>query len=147
MNMFQFAVASIVDVNTGNGLLHGGSQARTGESLAGTRYPAGKGFTDRFHAVGRRIVAWLESYRQKASLRRDIQALLHMSDRQLDDIGLHRADLEAVAAGFMTLAELEAEREQRRGGLGHNLAAATLTRPAARLEASNDRYFAAAECA
>lgn len=113
MNMFQFAIASIVDANTGNGLVHAGTRPDYSNLEKRGRRIRSKSVIDLAQAIIGRIVDLLESQRAKARKRRDLDRLLGLNDHLLADIGLPRSDLYLVQAGAVQLQELIAGYRSR----------------------------------
>jgi len=110
MKLFEFAIASIVDANTGHGLegknlsvdyaseIHAGGEIRSKSVLAW------------FASIKHRIGQVISNYRVRAYNRRAINAYSNLSDRLLKDIGIERYELAQVRAGLTTLEELDASR-------------------------------------
>ncbi len=110
MKLFEFAIASIVGVNTGHGLvgknlsvdyasaIHRGGEIRAKSVLA------------LFASIKHRIGQVISNYRVKAYNRRAINEISNLSDRLLKDIGIERYELAQVRAGLTTLEELDASR-------------------------------------
>jgi len=110
MKVVEFAIASIVDANTGYGL--------EGKNLSVDYSSA----THTAHEIrAKTILAWLASikhrigqvisnYRVRANNRRAINEFSKLSDRLLRDIGIERYELASVRAGLATLEELDASR-------------------------------------
>ncbi len=112
MKLFEFAIASIVDANTGYGLegknlsvdydlsaaIHAGREIRAKSILAW------------FASIKHRIGQVISNYRVRAYNRRAIDAFSNLSDRLLKDIGIECYELASVRAGLTTLEELDASR-------------------------------------
>lgn len=110
MKLFEFAIASIVDANTGHGLegknlsvdytseIHRGHEIRSKSVLA------------LFASIKHRIGQVISNYRVRAYNRRAINEMSNLSDRLLKDIGIERHELASVRAGLTTLEELDASR-------------------------------------
>ena len=110
MKLFEFAIASIVDANTGHGLegknlsvdyaseIHRGGEIRSKSVLA------------LFASIKQRIGQVISNYRVRAYNRRAINVISNLSDRLLKDIGIERYELASVRAGLTTLEELDASR-------------------------------------
>ncbi len=110
MKLFEFAIASIVDANTGHGLegkklsvdysaaIHTGREIRAKSVLAW------------FASIKHRIGQVISNYRVRAYNRRAINAFSNLSDRLLRDIGIERYELAQLRAGLITLEELGASR-------------------------------------
>jgi uncharacterized protein YjiS (DUF1127 family) len=110
MKLFEFAIASIVDANTGHGLegknlsvdyaseIHRGGEIRSKSVLA------------LFASIKHRIGQVISNYRVRAYNRRAINVISNLSDRLLKDIGIERYEIAQVRAGLTTLEELDASR-------------------------------------
>ncbi len=110
MKLFEFAIASIVDANTGHGLegknlsvdyaseIHRGGEIRSKSVLA------------LFASIKHRIGQVISNYRVSAYNRRAINVISNLSDRLLKDIGIERYEIAQVRAGLTTLEELDASR-------------------------------------
>ncbi len=110
MKLYEFAIASIVDANTGHGLvgknlsvdyaseIHRGGEIRSKSVLA------------LFASIKQRIGQVISNYRVRAYNRRAINVISNLSDRLLKDIGIERYEIAQVRAGLTTLGELDASR-------------------------------------
>ncbi len=144
MNLINFAIASIVDANTGYRQLASGGSIDTG--YAGPRLRE-----TRSHAVSTLVsrlrngfAGLLERSRAKAEQRQQLAELLALSDRSLRDIGLHRGDIHAVASGQISFADLRATRRQ---GAGRDLRSAATGCLQLPRSAANDSGLGKASCA
>lgn len=147
MKYFQFAIASIVDANTGYGLAQGSGADYRAQELR-SRAIRSQSVHGLLGAIGERVRDTVAAYREKLHQRREIDELAQLSDYYLDDIGLTRGDITAVRLGQSSLEQLNADRRTR-------LAAAPLdyletqrvdTR-AANADAVNEAAYAEAKCA
>lgn len=143
MKLIQFAVASIVDANTGGTYARHVSSIDTRAAEQHARAIRARSLIALGHAIVDSIKSALERLRERAESRRALNELLNLSDRNLADIGLFRGDLIAVKLGATTLEALSAEREARRNVKN--------TQAIARIEtcrsADNDDGLAVAKCA
>ena len=114
MKHFTFAIASIVDANTGFGLSHGGGKIDYRAAEQHARTIRAKSIIALFAAIKQRIGVAVEAYRVRVQAHRNLQTLLNLSDRMLEDIGLTRGDLASVQYGVVTLKQLEVERKALR---------------------------------
>ena len=114
MKHLPFAIASIVDANTGFGLSHGGGKVDYRAAEQHARAIRAKSIITLFAAIKQRIGIVVEAYKEKVQARRDLLTMLNLSDRMLEDIGLTRGDLASVQYGVVTLKQLEAERKALR---------------------------------
>ncbi|MCP4389048.1 MAG: DUF1127 domain-containing protein [Gammaproteobacteria bacterium] len=148
MNIFHLAVASIVDANTGNGLVHAnGTRDYAAVEHYGRKIRA-KSIAALFADVKSRITASIASYRASAKQHRDLRTLMDLNDHLLEDIGLHRGDLYAVQLGATSLDELNiSHQSDNLGELAQleNIPAAD--RVNRKLVASNEQWFDQKKCA
>jgi len=106
MKLFQFAVASIVDANTGNGLVHAGGRVDYTAAADHGRAIRAKTVAALIGLIKSRISNAISTYKERARQRSGLSELSRLDDRLLKDIGLTRGDLIAVELGQTTLAEL-----------------------------------------
>lgn len=148
MNMFQFAVASIVDANTGNGLVHGSGKR---DYIAAERYGRkirARSIADVIAAIKSRLVEAVGSYRDAARGRRELRRLINLNDHLLEDIGLHRGDLYAVQLGVSTLDELnKTRRSSRQGGLKERGEVSSSETVNLDRDAINEQFYDQMKCA
>jgi len=100
MKLFEFAIASIVDANTGHGLegknlnvnysaaIHAGHEIRAKSVLA------------LFASIKHRIGQVISNYHVRAKNRRAINEISKLSARLLGDIGVERYELAPLRAGL-----------------------------------------------
>ena len=113
MKHFQFAIASIVDANTGFGLSRGSGNIDYRDAEIRSRAIRSKSVRAFFGAIRAAVRDTLAAYREKARQRRAIEELSHLNDHYLDDIGLTRGDITAVKLGQTSLEVLDADRRSR----------------------------------
>lgn len=113
MKHFQFAIASIVDANTGYGLPHRGGKADYETEEKRARALRARSVLDFFGALGSSIRETVADYREKSRERRAIDELSRLNDHYLDDIGLTRGDIAAVKLGQTSLEALDSNRRER----------------------------------
>ncbi len=106
MKLLQIAVASIVDANTGHGLVHSGGSIDYSAAERQGRTIRAKTVASLISLFKGRISNAISTHRARALKRRGLADLLRLNDRLLKDIGLTRGDLAAVKLGHTTLAEL-----------------------------------------
>lgn len=148
MNLFQFAVASIVDANTGYGLVQG-----TGK----TDYAAAerRGLEIRSKSIAaliaifrQRIGDAISAYREAARQHRELARLTRLSDHLLADIGISRSDVIAAQLGQVELTQLQSQRRDSRQRQILKLAAARrVSRQPVDSDAVNEASYAGAKCA
>ena len=113
MNHFQFAVASIVDANTGFVLSRNAGSMQCDRAEARAREIRARSILALVHPVSGAIKNWLKSFRERMSERRAISQLSQLNDHFLDDIGLTRGDIAAADLGYTSLVQLDEERRER----------------------------------
>ena len=113
MSILQFAVASLVDANTGNGLVHREGRIDYAASAQRGRVIRSNSIKSLFAAIKTQAATLLANYREAARQRRELNKLSQLNDYHLRDIGLTRGDLFAVEMGQVTLAELFAHRDSQ----------------------------------
>jgi uncharacterized protein YjiS (DUF1127 family) len=106
MKLFQFAVASIVDANTGNGLVHTGGRIDYAAAEHRGRTIRAKTVAAVLSLIKGQISNAISTYKVRARQRRGLSQLSRLDNRLLKDIGLTRGDLIAVELGHATLEDL-----------------------------------------
>lgn len=139
MKLFAFAIASIVDANTGFGLDHGGGKLDYGAAERHAREIRGKSVIAVIAAIRDGISAAAARVEARAEERREVNRLLALNDHLLRDIGLSREDLLAVRYGATSLTRLDAERGTSRQTVKRESPVA--------VEAANQEIYALAKCA
>ena len=148
MKMFQFAIASIVDANTGNGLIHGSGNLDYAAAERNGRKIRARSIAALFAAIETGLSEVVASYRKNAKQRHNLRALMKLNDHLLDDIGLSRGDLHAVRLGAVTMEALNASyRAARRSSQAKQNEVSASTRLNLELDASNERFFDSRKCA
>ena len=99
MKHLQFAIASIVDANTGFGLHHGGGKVDYEAEERAARTLRSRSVHAFFGAIGGIVRDAVAAHREKARQRRALEELSHLNDHFLEDIGLTRGDIAAVRLG------------------------------------------------
>lgn len=117
MKILQFAIASIVDANTGHGL----DSKPASEQIRDYRQTMQKGIEIRakpliaiFASIKKVLAASLTNYRVRVKQRADLEALLSLDEHMLRDIGINRGDLPLLKSGVMTLQQLATKRQVHR---------------------------------
>ena len=148
MKHFSFAIASIVDANTGFGFSHGGRKIDYRAAERHGRAIRAKSIIALFGAIKQRIGVAVEAYRVRGRARRDLHRLQNLSDRMLKDIGLTRGDLASVQYGVVTLKQLEAERKASRQVTDQHVTTSIRVEKVNQAqEAVNQELYAEAKCA
>ena len=110
MKLFEFAIASIVDANTGHGLEGKNLSVNYSAAIHAGREIRAKSVLAWFASIKHRIGQVISNYHVRANNRRAINEISNLSDRLLKDIGIERYELASVRAGLTTLEELDASR-------------------------------------
>lgn len=145
MKLFTFAIASIVDANTGYGLPADRNYIETQAAVRRARRIRSNSVHDFIASIRAAIGAGIEHLRARAQERRELNQLEAMSDRLLDDIGLTRGDLVAAELGTTTLAEIHAARRASSDLKPETVAATAVLGQSG--EAVNQDIYRAKECA
>ena len=114
MKPFEFAIASIVDANTGHGLEGKYLSVDYASEIHRSREIRSKSVLALVASIKHRIGQVISNYRVRAYNRRAINVISNLSDRLLKDIGIERYEIAQVRAGLTTLEELDASRASRR---------------------------------
>jgi uncharacterized protein YjiS (DUF1127 family) len=147
MKHFQFAIASIVDANTGHGLPQGGGGDYRAQELR-SRSIRSQSVHALLGAIAQRVRDNVTAYRDRLRQRRAIEELAQLSDHYLDDIGLTRGDIAAVRLGQSSLELLNAERRARLAAASlDNLDTHRVDTRVSNADAVNEEVYAAAKCA
>ena len=117
MKLFNFAIASIVDANTGSGISRQfveqlGSKESAYEQ-AGREIRA-KSVLDLLSKIKSAFNQYVSDSRAAARARRNTEAESQLSDHTLKDIGLTFVDIQDLKSGQVTLEALNARRDQYR---------------------------------
>ncbi len=110
MKLLEFAIASIVDANTGHGLEGQNLSVNYASEIHRGREIRSKSVLALFASIKQRIGQVISNYHVRAYNRRAIDAYSNLSDRLLKDIGIERYEIAQVRAGLTTLEELDASR-------------------------------------
>ncbi len=143
MKLLQFAIASLVDANTGGNYARHVDSIDTAAAERRAREIRSRSVIAFARSLGESLSNTLAGYRERRAAKRALDSLLRLSDHNLADIGLHRGDLIAVKLGATTLEALNAEREARR----KVSSTASITRIDESSPAGNDADLAVARCA
>jgi len=144
MKLIHFAVASIVDANTGYRLTSAGGGIDYAAAEQHGREIRAKTIATLFSKIKARLSNAVSTYRARALQRRGLAELSRLDDRLLTDIGLTRGDLVAVQLGHTDFNELAAQR--RAGKVNQSLSLA-VDEQDLQLEAANEADYGAQKCA
>jgi uncharacterized protein YjiS (DUF1127 family) len=148
MKLLNYAIASIVDVNTGNGLPLATGHCEKSTVAQGPQRTRASKLANYLQRVRAGISVARIVLRKRRALKRSLQPLSQLSDHLLEDIGLSRAEVLAAESGQIDLAELEARRMENRGNKRINLRQITSTGENRETRnAFNEAIFARAKCA
>ncbi len=148
MKLLQFAVASIVDANTDNGLVHTGGRIDYTAAENRGRAIRAKTVTTLISLIKGQISNVISTYKVRALQNRGLSQLSRLDDRLLKDIGLTRGDLIAVELGHTTLAELASLRRSGSVAETLNLTVPNLINEQDQdINAVNETYYVEQKCA
>jgi uncharacterized protein YjiS (DUF1127 family) len=146
MKLFQFAVASIVDANTGYGYVHNLDKIDYDAEIKNSRLIRSQSFVDLLGSIVRRVSASFDRYKDRIQQRRTLSQLYRLNGHLLRDIGLTTSDLNSVAAERISFEQLNSNR---RGKSVDNARQTTVqtTTVNQTLAASNQDDFNQTKCA
>lgn len=147
MKHIQFAIASIVDANTGFGLVPGGDARDTSAHVKRAHEIRGRSVGAVIRALRDSLASLVVAYRERSRQRRALAALSSLSDYYLEDIGLTRGDVTAVELGQVSLQELNDDRRLRLSARPFDFARAERVSKAQTGDAINQGDYAEARCA
>jgi len=148
MNYFQFAIASIVDANTGHGLVYNTDKIDYAAAASHGREIRSKSIVALLGQVKRRLSNAIASIRERQAQKRNLRRLAGLNDHILEDIGISRGDVIALQMGQIDLRQLEAQRFKKRSATRLHPAATTRSvGNTVRRNALNEAVFARAKCA
>ena len=148
MNYFHFAIASIVDANTGHGLLHNTDRIDYATAAKHGRKIRAKSIVALFGQVKSRLSTAIAAIRNHQVQTRNLHHLAQLNDHILKDIGISRGDVIALQMGQLDLGQLEARRADNRSSKSPQPAA--ITRSVGKTipdNAINEAIFARVKCA
>jgi uncharacterized protein YjiS (DUF1127 family) len=148
MSLIQFAVASIVDANSGYGLVHNGGRIDYAAAAQRGRAIRAKSIIALYSLIKDKLGNVISGYRERAQKRRQLVDLAQLDDRLLKDIGLSRGDMFAVELGQVTLKQLDAQRgNDYRNELPDLTTASQIGEQTLKLDAANEAVYDGAKCA
>ena len=148
MNYFHFAIASIVDANTGHGLVHNTDKIDYATAASHGREIRANSIAALLGHVKRRLSQAIVSIRERHAQKRNLHQLVRLNDHILEDIGISRGDVIGLQMGQIDLRQLEARRVKSRSAT--RLLPAAITRSVGntiRRNAFNEAVFTRAKCA
>ena len=148
MKLFEFAIASIVDANTGHGLEGKNLSVDYYAAIQSDREIRAKSVFECFASIKHRIGQVISNYHVRANNRRAIDEISNRSDRLLKDIGIERYELAQLRAGLTTLEELDASRRPSQVDIVQALySSALVDKEVRKLGAVNQDSYVLARCA
>lgn len=148
MKLFQLAVASIVDANTGYGLAHSGGRIDYSTQAQHGRSIRAKSIVALYDQIKKQLSKAISSYHERAKQRRQLALLGQLNDHLLRDIGISRGDLFAAELGQITLQQLNARRpDGKQNELPELATADRVDQQTLQLSAINEALYAEAKCA
>ena len=148
MKVVEFAIASIVDANTGYGLEGKNLSVDYSSAIHTAHEIRAKTILAWFASIKHRIGQVISNYHVRANNRRAINEISNLSDRLLKDIGIERYELAQLRAGLTTLEELDASRRPGQVGNVHALQSPVrVDKEVRKLGAVNQDSYAQARCA
>jgi uncharacterized protein YjiS (DUF1127 family) len=148
MNHLHFAIASIVDANTGHGLVHNTDKIDYAAAANHGREIRAKSIVALLGQVKRRLSKAIAAIRERHTQKRYLAHLSGLNDHILEDIGISRGDVIALQMGQLDLRQLEARRAENHSAT--DLLPAAITRSVGSTigrNAFNEAVFAKAKCA
>jgi uncharacterized protein YjiS (DUF1127 family) len=148
MKSIQFAIASIVDANTGHGLPQNTREIDYQAVSHRAHVIRSRSFTHSLGRIGKAMVDGLKARYKSREQRRSINSLSRLNDHMLDDIGLVRGDIMAAQAGQISLAQLEAQRIIGKGNTRlHSRGTTGVALNLVTTSAANEALYAEVKCA
>ena len=147
MNTFQFAIASVVDANTGQGLPKVAGQIDYGVLTRHGREIRAKSLLEMLRTIGSRISSISARFTEYRRQRRAIRDLAALNDHLLEDMGFHRGDIIALQMGLVDLDELRERNESRRHSPESTEIQVSRVMTGEFEQAVNEAVFARAKCA
>ena len=117
MKLFNFAIASIVDANTGTGVNQRfieqfGSKNSSYEQFG--REIRAKSILGLVGKIKSALIQYIANSKAKAQERRGVEEVSQMSASMLKDVGLTQNDADDLHLGLISLDSLNARRDQNR---------------------------------
>jgi len=148
MKTLQFGIASIVDSNTGNGLPHSGGHIDYAVAEQYAQHIRSKTVTTLAQRIGAKITTAIRILRELREHKRNIQQLVGLNDRMLEDIGLKRGDVNAAQLGQIDLQQLMARQHEPNHGKRLQLRSIKTSNHNPVIDnASNEALYTGAKCA
>ena len=154
MKLFNFAIASIVDANTGNGISRqfiDQSGSKDSGHLQYGREIRAKSVLGVLAKIKSAVKQFVDDSREAARARRNNEAISQLSEHILKDIGLTFVDIQDLKSGQITLEGLNARRDQDRDQGARSLRLLQSTKLVSSqvvdIDSANQAHFETAKCA
>ena len=148
MKPLHYAIASIVDSNTGFGLPQDSARIDYAAAEQNSRRLRSRKFYNYLQRIRSGISVVRHVLRKRRELKRGLRQLSSLDDRLLDDVGFARGDIIAAQSGHLDRDGLEQRRVDNRGNKGiAGLRQVAAVRHSHAQHAANEATFAKARCA
>lgn len=148
MKLLQFAVASVVDANTGYGLAHNSGRIDYTAAVSHGRTIRATSILALYRLIKEKIGNSISSYRAHVNKRNQIATLARLNDHLLQDIGLSREDVLAAQLGQVTLEQLDTGRyNQVQRQILDRSSTTQVGQRTLQLDAVNEAIYGEAKCA
>jgi uncharacterized protein YjiS (DUF1127 family) len=148
MKLIQIGIASIVDSNTGFGLVHTAGRIDYAAAQARAHHIRSRTLATFAQRIKERIAQALQALSDNREHRRGLQQLAGLDDHMLDDIGFSRGDIGAAQAGHIDLGQLAIRRRESQAGDRLRLQNLEITsQNPATDNAINEALYSGANCA
>ena len=117
MKLFSFAIASIVDANTGNGINRHFVEKLGSKNSSYVQFDheiRAKSILDIVGKIKNALIQYIADSKAKARERRDVEEVSQMSATMLKDVGLTQNDADDLRLGLISLDNLNARSDQNR---------------------------------
>ena len=154
MKLFNLAIASIVDANTGNGISRqfiDQSGSKDSGHLQYGREIRAKSVLGVLAKIKSAVRQFVDDSKVAARARHHNEALSQLSDHILKDIGLTFVDVQDLKSGQITLEDLNARRDQYRdqAARSNRLVQSTkrVSSQVVDIDSANQAHYEVAKCA
>jgi len=154
MKLFNFAIASIVDANTGNGISRqfiDQTGSTDSDHLQYGREIRAKSVLAVLAKIKIAVKQYVDDSREAAKARRNNEAISQLSEHMLKDIGLTFVDIQDLKSGQTTLKGLNTRRNQYRdqAARSNRLVQSTkrVSSQVVDIDSANQAHYEVAKCA
>jgi uncharacterized protein YjiS (DUF1127 family) len=147
MKSFHFAIASIVDANTGFGFEQGSERIDYAAAEHRARKIRSHSFTTFLGRISQGITTRFAEFRRYLEYRSGVNQLAALGDHILEDIGVSRGDVIALQLNQIDATELEARRVANQSAIWVQLSKPHHQTRLNERHAVNDAIFASTKCA